>query len=184
MELSCMMTSEKSSKTKRLLHNPLKNRLHIFIHNPLLPTRKTMHIENVDEIKQLEQSLEKLLTHKNGRAAFHVFLKTQFCEENLEFWQACEEFKSITSLKKLARKATRIYNEFIQNDSPKEVNVDFYTRDTIAQNLHQPSPFCFDSAQKKVYSLMENDAYPRFIQSDFFKDLQSDRRSMWKHKRA
>ncbi|CAB1325836.1 unnamed protein product, partial [Coregonus sp. 'balchen'] len=114
-----------------------------------------------------------------GQAAFQVFLKSEFCEENLEFWLACEEFKSITSPEKLAYRATSIYEEFIQNDSPMEhfilyqVNIDFYTRDTIAQNLHQPMPSCFDGAKRKAYSLMEYDAYPRFIQSDYYKDLCS-----------
>uniref|UniRef100_A0A8C7IRR6 Regulator of G protein signaling 2 n=1 Tax=Oncorhynchus kisutch TaxID=8019 RepID=A0A8C7IRR6_ONCKI len=119
-----------------------------------------------------------------GQVAFRVFLKSEFCEENLEFWLACEEFKSITSPEKLAWKATSIYEEFIQSDSPMEVNVDYHTRDTIAHSLHKPTPSCFDGAQRKVCSLMENDAYPRFIQSDYYKDLCAGSRGLGKHKRT
>lgn len=54
-------------------------------------------------------------------AAFHAFLKTEFSEENLEFWLACEEFKKIRSATKLASRAQRIFEEFICSEAPKEV---------------------------------------------------------------
>ncbi|XP_010893454.1 regulator of G-protein signaling 21 [Esox lucius] len=184
MVFGCRAASEDTENAKGLLHKPWKSRLHNFIHTPLPHTRKKVHIQSSDGLKQLGQSLENLLTHKYGKAAFRDFLQSQFCEENLEFWQACEEFKSISNPMELACKATSIYKEFIQTDSPKEVNVDFHTRDTIAQNLQRPTPSCFDGAQKKVYSLMENDAYPRFIQSDYFKELYVGSRGLGKHRRA
>ena len=55
--------------------------------------------------------------------------------------------------------------------SMSQINLDFYTRDTIAQNLQLPAAVCFVEAQRKVYSLMENDVYPRFLQSDCYRDL-------------
>ena len=56
-----------------------------------------------------------------GQAAFHVFLKSEFCDENLEFWLACEELKSITNPEDLTYRAIAIYEEFIRKDAPKEV---------------------------------------------------------------
>uniref|UniRef100_A0A4W5NR56 Regulator of G protein signaling 2 n=1 Tax=Hucho hucho TaxID=62062 RepID=A0A4W5NR56_9TELE len=184
MDICCEMASEDLDKTKRLLHIPWKSRLHNFIQGPSSHSKKKMHRQSVTEAKQWGQSLEKLLNHKCGQEAFRVFLKSEFCEENLEFWLACEEFKSITSPEKLACKATSIYEEFIHSDSPMEVNVDYHTRDTIAQSLHKPTPSCFDGAQRKVCSLMENDAYPRFIQSDYYKDLCVGGRGLGKHIRT
>ena len=29
----------------------------------------------------------------DGLAAFRAFLKSEYCEENIEFWLACEDFK-------------------------------------------------------------------------------------------
>lgn len=52
-----------------------------------------------------------------------------------------------------------------------QVNLDFYTRDIISQSLQLPGPSCFYVAQKKIYSLMENDSFPRFIQSEQYKVL-------------
>lgn len=57
----------------------------------------------------------------DGLAAFRAFLKTEFSEENLEFWLACEDFKKTKSSTKIASKARKIYSDFIQADAPKEV---------------------------------------------------------------
>lgn len=58
---------------------------------------------------------------KGGQSAFRDFLKSEFCEENLDFWLACEDFKSYDSQEELTRKAASIYAEFIEADSPKQV---------------------------------------------------------------
>ena len=52
-----------------------------------------------------------------------------------------------------------------------QVNLDFYTREIISQSFQQPGPLCFAAAQKKIYSLMENDSFPRFVQSVHYKVL-------------
>lgn len=57
----------------------------------------------------------------DGLDAFRAFLKSEFSEENIEFWLACEDFKKTTSAAKIASKAQRIYSEFIQADAPQEV---------------------------------------------------------------
>lgn len=62
-------------------------------------------------------------------AAFHAFLKTEFSEENLEFWLACEEFRKLRSATKLASRAHRIFEEFICSEAPKEVRAVTYARD-------------------------------------------------------
>lgn len=52
---------------------------------------------------------------------FAQFLRTEFSEENIEFWLACEEFKAIDSETKLLSKAKYIYTIFIESEAPKEV---------------------------------------------------------------
>lgn len=59
----------------------------------------------------------------DGLAAFRAFLKTEFSEENLEFWLACEDFKKTRSAAKLASKAQRIFEEFIDVQAPREVGM-------------------------------------------------------------
>ncbi|OBS60517.1 hypothetical protein A6R68_08358 [Neotoma lepida] len=115
---------------------------------------------------------------RNGVAAFRAFLKTEFSEENLEFWLACEEFKKTRSTAKLVSKAHRIFEEFVDVQAPREVNIDFQTREATRKNMQEPSLTCFDQAQGKVHSLMEKDSYPRFLRSKMYLDLlsQSQRR--------
>lgn len=57
-----------------------------------------------------------------GLDAFRTFLKSEFSEENVEFWLACEDFKKTESAEKIASKARMIYSEFIEADAPKEVS--------------------------------------------------------------
>lgn len=52
-----------------------------------------------------------------------------------------------------------------------QINLDFHTRNAIIQSINEPSATSFLAAQRKVYSLMENNSYPRFILSDLYKEL-------------
>lgn len=54
-------------------------------------------------------------------AAFRAFLKTEFSDENIEFWLACEDYKKVKSSAKLVSKANKIYKEFIEVQAPREV---------------------------------------------------------------
>ncbi|XP_040928983.1 regulator of G-protein signaling 3a isoform X4 [Betta splendens] len=124
-----------------------------------------------EEALKWGDSLDKLLTHKYGLAAFRAFLRTEFSEENLEFWLACEEYRKIKSQSKMASKAKKIFAEYIAIQSCKEVNLDSYTRDHTKDNLQNVTRSCFDLAQRRIYGLMEKDSYPRFLRSELYLDL-------------
>ncbi|XP_051787898.1 regulator of G-protein signaling 3a isoform X2 [Erpetoichthys calabaricus] len=124
-----------------------------------------------EEALKWGESLDKLLVHKYGLAAFRAFLRTEFSEENLEFWLACEDYKKIKSQSKLASKAKKIFAEYIAIQSCKEVNLDSYTREHTKDNLQNINRTCFDLAQKRIFGLMEKDSYPRFLRSELYSDL-------------
>ncbi|KAJ3604987.1 hypothetical protein NHX12_027038, partial [Muraenolepis orangiensis] len=111
-----------------------------------------------EEALKWGESLDKLLAHKYGLAAFRAFLRTEFSEENLEFWLACEDYK-------------KIFAEYIAIQSCKEVNLDSYTREHTKDNLQGAARSCFDLAQRRIYGLMEKDSYPRFLRSELYLDL-------------
>uniref|UniRef100_A0A670Z0N3 Regulator of G protein signaling 21 n=1 Tax=Pseudonaja textilis TaxID=8673 RepID=A0A670Z0N3_PSETE len=117
------------------------------------------------------ESMDTLLSNKDGLDAFRTFLKSEFSEENIEFWLACEDLKKTKSAAKIASKAQRIYSEFIQADAPQEINIDFNTRDRIMQAISKPTLNCFDDAQKLIYNLMVKDSFPRFLKSEAYKEL-------------
>uniref|UniRef100_A0A672F6H4 Regulator of G-protein signaling 5-like n=1 Tax=Salarias fasciatus TaxID=181472 RepID=A0A672F6H4_SALFA len=107
----------------------------------------------------------------DGLCAFTAFLVSEFSEENIAFYFACEDYRSTKCHDKLPAKAQKIYNEFIGSDAPREVNIDHETRDITKANMLSPSPSCFDQAQHKIYMLMAKDCYPRFLRSSNYRDL-------------
>ncbi|CAN8217957.1 unnamed protein product [Coccothraustes coccothraustes] len=124
-----------------------------------------------EEALQWRDSLEKLLQNPYGLASFRSFLRSEFSEENAEFWVACEDYKKTKSPLKMAEKAKKIYEEFIQIEAPKEINIDFHTKNDISQNISEPTLSCFDAAQSSIYCLMAKDSFPRFLRSEVYKEL-------------
>lgn len=128
---------------------------------------------------------------------FQAFLKSEYSDENIEFWQVCEDYKKIKSSFRMSCRAKVIFKRYIQAEAVREVgrhhhsqfplffwawtlsttnhfclhfqiNIDHKTRDAIRRNIKTPTTVCFDDAQRIVYSLMEKDSYPRFLVSDFY----------------
>ena len=131
---------------------------------------------------------------------FQAFLKSEFSDENIEFWLVCEEYKKIRSSFRMSSRAKKIFKLYIQAEAPREVstevfimptelpftvyicfiifpsacfqiNIDHKTRDVIRRNMKTPTAACFDDAQRIVYGLMERDSYPRFLRSDIYQAL-------------
>ncbi|XP_062064719.1 regulator of G-protein signaling 2-like [Lepus europaeus] len=171
---------EKREKTKWSLLKDWKTQLSYFLKNSSTPGKpktskkskqQTFIKPSPEEALLWSEGFEELLASTYGVAAFRAFLKSEFCEENIDFWLGCEDFKKIKSPRKLSSKARKMYVEFIEKDAPKEVNIDFQTKTLTVQNVQNATTGCFISAQKKVYSLMENNSYPHFLASEFCQDL-------------
>uniref|UniRef100_A0A8B9CN07 Regulator of G-protein signaling 3 n=1 Tax=Anser brachyrhynchus TaxID=132585 RepID=A0A8B9CN07_9AVES len=184
---SCDEGDETSRKKRsRSLAKDMKNRLGIFRRRNESPgANPSGKLDKVlkslkpapEEALKWGESLEKLLLHKYGLAAFRAFLRTEFSEENLEFWLACEEYKKIKSQSKMVSKAKKIFAEYIAIQSCKEVNLDSYTREHTKENLQNITRGCFDLAQKRIYGLMEKDSYPRFLRSDLYLDIINQKKA-------
>uniref|UniRef100_H2ZUS0 Regulator of G-protein signaling 1 n=1 Tax=Latimeria chalumnae TaxID=7897 RepID=H2ZUS0_LATCH len=164
---------KEGKKNLKTLGKDLKIRLQTVLLNAESSklSNKSKNRVSSEEMVQWSKSLEKLLATKDGTTAFSIFLKSEFSEENIEFWLACEDYKKTKSSSKLASKAAKIYKEFIQQDAPKEINIDFHTRETISKVVTQSSQSCFSEAQKIIYNLMEKDSYPRFLKSESYLNL-------------
>ncbi|VDD80174.1 unnamed protein product [Mesocestoides corti] len=106
-----------------------------------------------------------------GQKAFREFLRSEYSEENILFWMACEDLKKETNHELVEEKARMIYEDYISILSPKEVSLDSKVRDLINSNMTQPTPHTFDEAQLQIYTLMQRDSYPRFLVSRIYKDL-------------
>ncbi|KAK5859517.1 hypothetical protein PBY51_021069 [Eleginops maclovinus] len=124
-----------------------------------------------EDMSQWSQSLERLLSSKYGTKIFQAFLKSEFSDENIEFWLLCEDYKKMKSSFRMSSRAKKIFKRYIQAEAPREINIDHNTRELIRRNMKTPNSLCFDDARRIVYGLMERDSYPRFLRSDLYQDL-------------
>ncbi|NXD13254.1 RGS19 protein, partial [Nothocercus nigrocapillus] len=74
-----------------------------------------------EEVRGWAQSFDKLMKSPAGRNVFREFLRTEYSEENMLFWLACEELKGECNKHSIDEKARTIYEDYISILSPKEV---------------------------------------------------------------
>ncbi|MFT7810844.1 regulator of G-protein signaling 19-like isoform X2 [Arapaima gigas] len=124
-----------------------------------------------EEAQLWSQSFERLMRSPAGRNTFREFLRTEFSEENMLFWLACEDLKQELNTSAIEEKARLIYEDYISILSPKEVSLDARVREVINRKILEPTPHTFEDAQLQIYTLMHRDSYPRFLNSPIYKSL-------------
>ncbi|KAM9795782.1 regulator of G-protein signaling 4-like [Syngnathus typhle] len=133
------------------------------------------------EVEKWKASFSNVMKSELGRAVFVSFLRSEFSQENMQFWLACEDFKN-TPACQLEKKAKSIYEQYVAQDAPNEVNLEGVTREETRQNVMTASPRCFDEAQRRIYLLMEKDSYRRFLHSKWILDLSQANASVVRKK--
>ncbi|XP_026155862.1 regulator of G-protein signaling 1 [Mastacembelus armatus] len=124
-----------------------------------------------EELEKWAESLNVLLASQTGVSVFGAFLRSEFSEENLQFYLACEQYRHSSNNFSLQRRAKDICATYIQPGAPREVNLDSKTRELTIQLLQAPSHSSLSHAQKRIYSLLDTDCYPRFLQSNTYLSL-------------
>lgn len=124
-----------------------------------------------EELIKWGESLNALLASQTGVSVFGAFLRSEFSEENLQFYLACEQYRNSSNNFSLHRRAKDICATYIQPGAPREVNLDSKTRDLTLQLLQAPSHSSLSHAQKRIYSLLDLDCHPRFLQSNTYLSL-------------
>uniref|UniRef100_A0A3B4ZI97 RGS domain-containing protein n=1 Tax=Stegastes partitus TaxID=144197 RepID=A0A3B4ZI97_9TELE len=114
------------------------------------------------EVLSWAESLEALLTNQYGLAVFRHFLRSEFSEENLDFWLAVEKYKKTCPFSKMAARAAKIYDEFISTSASRQVHVCLSICPLIGPHAS------FQLAQDQIFGLMETDSYPRFLKSRLY----------------
>uniref|UniRef100_A0A8D0DR88 Regulator of G protein signaling 18 n=1 Tax=Salvator merianae TaxID=96440 RepID=A0A8D0DR88_SALMN len=161
-------SQEKKNRSSLLLQ---KSELHPNVNLDKFEQLSKFSSELPENVQKWGESFDKLISEKAGLDTFTRFLKSEFSEENIEFWLACEDYKKCTEASHLPHKAKTIYETFIEKEAPKEVNLDFNTKVITSKSMSHPTRTTFDVAQAKIYALMEQDCYPRFLRSSFYLDL-------------
>nr|CDS31207.1 regulator of G protein signaling 4 [Hymenolepis microstoma] len=134
---------------------------------------KKVHLKKVtaEQIRRWETNFGFLLNDPDGLALFEKFLESEFSQENIQFWEACEKYRRLPA-KYLAQEAQKIYQLYLSVQSPREVNLDSKTRLSTISLLSTPTVHLFDNAQRKIQALMEKDSYQRFLRVPLFLDFK------------
>ncbi|XP_013873561.1 regulator of G-protein signaling 12b isoform X2 [Austrofundulus limnaeus] len=114
---------------------------------------------------------ERLLQDPVGVRYFSEFLKKEFSEENILFWQACEFFSHVpeNDNKQLSQRAREIYNSFLSSKATTPVNIDSQAQ--LADDiLNAPKPGMFKEQQLQIFNLMKFDSYTRFLKSRLYQE--------------
>ena len=108
---------------------------------------------------------------------FSQFLRKEFSEENIEFWLACEEFKTIDSETKMLSKAKHIYTLFCEPDSPKEVSSPLASPlARLASDKWPPSRQWSEAAN---LPLQAHRSWPLFYRQGPGSNMQHNQKSEW-----
>ncbi|KAG7261020.1 hypothetical protein CRUP_012892 [Coryphaenoides rupestris] len=113
-------------------------------------------LPSIEEMGSWARSFEMMMRSLEGREIFREFLRSEYSEENLLFWLACEELKKETD--------------------PAAVSLDSRVREGINLSLAEPSNLMYEEAQLQIYMLMHRDSFPRFLNSSVYRDLLATRR--------
>ena len=115
------------------------------------------------ELKILGRNADLIhvLKHHLGHKLFADQLRDDYCDENLEFWDAVEELKTIQSQNVFNSRAMQIRDLYVDDAGDRQVNLKSENRKYVDTQFHcdadaDISRDVFLSAQAEIYFLMEN----------------------------
>ena len=76
----------------------------------------------------LLQGFENLMASPAGRQIFEKYLKGEFSAENLIFWNACNDLKSVKKKEIFNQKVEKIFINHLETSSPHEVEMWYWSR--------------------------------------------------------
>ncbi|KAM9769855.1 LOW QUALITY PROTEIN: regulator of G-protein signaling 12b [Menidia menidia] len=139
--------------------------------NASLPSVQSHRRHTERRVASWAVSFERLLQDPLGVRYFSEFLKKEFSEENILFWQACEFFSHVpeNDNKQLSQRAREIYNSFLSSKATTPVNIDSQAQ--LADDiLNAPRPDMFREQQLQIFNLMKFDSYTRFLKSLLYQE--------------
>jgi len=115
---------------------------------------------------------ESLMSSPAGRQIFQKFLAGEFSAENLIFWTACNDLKSVKKKEIFKERVEKIFLNHLDTSSQYEVSLDAKVKEKLMNERENPGENIFDEAQSKIYSLMHRDSFARFLVSDYYMKLK------------
>uniref|UniRef100_A0A3Q1MTC8 Regulator of G protein signaling 12 n=1 Tax=Bos taurus TaxID=9913 RepID=A0A3Q1MTC8_BOVIN len=144
---------------------------HSLSSNASLPSVQSCRRLRERRVASWAVSFERLLQDPLGVRYFSDFLRKEFSEENILFWQACEYFNHVPAhdKKELSYRAREIFSKFLSSKATTPVNIDSQAQ--LADDiLNAPHPDMFKEQQLQIFNLMKFDSYTRFLKSPLYQE--------------
>uniref|UniRef100_A0A8D1FX37 Regulator of G-protein signaling 12 n=1 Tax=Sus scrofa TaxID=9823 RepID=A0A8D1FX37_PIG len=144
---------------------------HSLSSNASLPSVQSCRRLRERRVASWAVSFERLLQDPLGIRYFSDFLRKEFSEENILFWQACECFNHVPAhdKKELSCRAREIFSKFLSSKATTPVNIDSQAQ--LADDiLSAPHPDMFKEQQLQIFNLMKFDSYARFLKSQLYQE--------------
>ncbi|CAK6433339.1 unnamed protein product [Pipistrellus nathusii] len=144
---------------------------HSLSSNASLPSVQSCRRLRERRVASWAVSFERLLQDPLGVRYFSDFLRKEFSEENILFWQACEYFSHVPAhdKKELSYRAREIFSTFLCSKATTPVNIDSQAQ--LADDiLSAPHPDMFKEQQLQIFNLMKFDSYTRFLKSPLYQE--------------
>ncbi|KAL0487737.1 dynein heavy chain [Acrasis kona] len=119
----------------------------------------------------------EIINDVNSAKVLLSFMKNEYSEENLMFFQDVECFKSLvlTDLEEAKKSALHIIHKYIKLDADYVLNLSARTRKSVISKQSTDNWWenvgLFRSATREVLWIIKTDIYPRFIRSSYYDKL-------------
>eukprot|EP01083_Nonionella_stella_P290474 988353_1 len=129
---------------------------------------------NIHSIKK-RANLTQIISNKDSRKVFMNFLKSIYCQENLDFFLAVNEYGSLKFDSNVeARAAAKIITDrFLGDNAVQQVNLSSSASELVISRIHNVNYVIdegfFKDIRKDVFDLMFYDSFPKFLKSDAFR---------------
>nr|XP_009860293.2 regulator of G-protein signaling 12 isoform X1 [Ciona intestinalis] len=145
---------------------------HGYQRSSLRASQSSEAVEAAGRISHWAVSFERLLEDPLGVIYFKEFLRKEFSEENILFWEASDKLRRTPSCDSasLRQQIQDIYDRFLSPTAVMPVNIDSHGQQLAEEALTiEPHPDIFINQQNQVYTLMKLDSYSRFLKSTLYR---------------
>ncbi|OQR95090.1 hypothetical protein THRCLA_08021 [Thraustotheca clavata] len=129
--------------------------------------------------------LKHVMVHPTAHTFLTTFCKSEFSEENALFLMDIDTYTKMSSPVDRRKMACYLYETYISETAPKQVNIDHQMRENVLQQLKlicasdimneseemEIELTMFEPAKNEITRLMVKDSFPRFKRSPYFAQM-------------
>lgn len=161
-------TSSSKPKSRNLAWN-VKRKLH-FLRRHHTDSSLPERFPKVNMVNAAKwgKSFDALIRDKDGLEIFRKYMRSEFSDENIDFWLAVEDYRA-SDESEFEKKANIIFKTFVAKSAARAVNLRAPNREKVRQRVETGvTRTTFDDSQKEIFDFMQRDTYQRFLKSEMY----------------